>query len=177
MEQVPAQPAGLAVELDAVVRVAPRPASAAPVEQAELRIRIPGAVADPAPEIRTRRGSRQPGGRETRLAQAPDLRLQLGGDALVGVDAEHPVVEGGADRKFFLRDVPGPVSLDHACAPGGGDLARGVARMRIHHHDLVAERERGQAIPDAIRLVLRDHAGGEAGGPASWTRFPERAWC
>ena len=98
--QLAREPAHPARDLRAVVRIAPAPAAAAPVEQAQLPVGIPGAVADPAAEVaRHARHLVARGARELAAALRLDRRAQLGRHALVGVDAEHPVVARRAHRE------------------------------------------------------------------------------
>jgi hypothetical protein len=100
-------------------------------------------------------------GWKARVAQREDLVAQRVGDALVGVDAHDPFVLRGADRELLLRDVAGPVALDHARSERCGELARPVRRVRVDHEDLVAERERAQALAEPVLLVHRDDAGAD----------------
>ena len=55
----------------------------------------------------------------------------------------------------------------HARAEVAGDLRGGVGGMRVDHDDFVAERQRGDAVADAVGFVERDNAGRER---ACWRR-------
>ena len=87
-----------------------------------------------------------------------------GGLLIVGVDGEDPVAARLGPRELVLPGeiVEGP--LHHAGAQPRGHLARPVARPAVDHQHLVAEPERLDAPADALRLVLRQHGGGEAQG-------------
>ena len=81
---------------------------------------------------------------------------------LVGVQTQHPIVAGlfHAIRLLAAEAIEGP--LQHACAGRFGNGDGGIGGVRIHHHDLVAEGQRGQAVADSIGLVEGDDAGRQA---------------
>ena len=67
------------------------------------------------PRYGTRRGMAKPSTPSgTPASAAPDLRRQLGRDALVGVEAEHPGLRRGVERDLLLRPVARPGVVDHA---------------------------------------------------------------
>jgi hypothetical protein len=119
VQQIAAQMPDLAVHLDAVVRRAAGEPRAAAVAETELAIRIPAAVADPAAEVMGE--PREVVARERRRAvreQGADLGGERVRDALVGVEAQHPVVAGFGDGGAAWSDL-------HASAFGSA-LAAGV---------------------------------------------------
>src|SRR4051812_16756925 len=82
------------------------PAAAAPVEKAQHAIGIRVAVAQVRTEIFGRAREAIAGvARKSAVALALDLIAQLRRHALVGVEAEDPVVRGHANREIFLRAV------------------------------------------------------------------------
>jgi len=82
--------------------------------------------------------------------------------AVVGVEAEHPVVLRLRNGECLLATETVERSLDHASAGGARDGHGVVGGTAVHHHHVVAERRgRRQAIPNAIGLVLGDHAKGK----------------
>jgi hypothetical protein len=99
---------------------------------------------------------------KTLLRRGDDLRAQLVAHALIGIQAQHPVVPRRIDRELLLRAVAGPVALDDARTQAGGEFPGRIMGVRVHDHDLVAEAQRAQACLDAIRLVERDNAGRQA---------------
>ena len=49
--------------------------------------------------------------------------------------------------------------LQHARSGGSGNFRGVIGGIRVDHHDVIAERQRGQAITDTVCLVKRDNAG------------------
>ncbi len=111
-----------------------------------------------------------------------DWVLCLDADERVGTELRHAIeqardtgFDGAAGYRFarlseyfgrFLRHairflaaetVEWP--LQHAGAGSFGKGDGGIGGERIHHHDLVAERQRGQTVTDATGFVERDNAG------------------
>ena len=102
------------------------------------------------------------------LADLPRQRL---GDALVGIDFKNPVTCAGIDPGMTTRPFERPGALDDRPAVALGDRARAVGAAVEHHHDLVGEAQRLQAVRELTFLVARDHEGREAGA----RRWPRRA--
>ncbi|MNP85679.1 hypothetical protein D3C76_1855270 [compost metagenome] len=65
---------------------------------------------------------------------------------------------GLLDGELLLAAEPFERALDHAGAKVAGDLRGGIGGMRVDHDDLVAERQGGDAVADAVGLVERDNA-------------------
>ena len=86
----------------------------------------------------------------------PDLGLQLGRDALVGVEREHPVARGERKAARHLRAVARPVGDDDARSRGARDRRGLVGAARIEHQHLVGEGGAGDAVGDPRGLVLGD---------------------
>ena len=89
------------------------------------------------------------------------LRAQLVRDALVGVEAEDPVVLCGLGGELLLRGEARPGALDDARAALVGDLARRVGRFGIDDQHLVGPRDRLARRADVLRLVEGDDGGGD----------------
>jgi hypothetical protein len=70
---------------------------------------------------------------------------ELGRDALVGVEAQHPVVARLLDRELLLAAEAEPFLLHHARALARRELGGGVGRRRVDDHDLVDKREAVEA--------------------------------
>ncbi|MNI49273.1 hypothetical protein D3C73_1038740 [compost metagenome] len=164
MDEVPAQGADAAIDAGCFMDLAlAAPAALAAVEQAQHPVRIGIAVAEEPAEV-----LRQAGEAVTRMtcktavAGLLDGRAQFRADALVGVQAQYPVVAGLLDAERFLAAETIERALQHAGAGSLGDGYRGVGGQGVHHHDLVAEGQRGQAVADAPGLVERDNAGRDA---------------
>ena len=101
---------------------------------------------------------------ETLQARGFDFGAKRVTYALIGVDAQHPVVRRGPHREVFLRAKARPVSLDHARTERARELSRGICRVRIHDDQLVAKGHRNAGRPRCDRFVVRDNAGGELCG-------------
>ena len=87
---------------------------------------------------------------------------KLHADAFVGIEAEHPVVLRLRNGERLLAAEPVERTLDHASAGRACDGHGVVGGAAVHHHHVVAERRGGcQAVPNAIGLVLGDHAKGK----------------
>ena len=79
---------------------------------------------------------------------------------LVGIEPEHPVPRGVAQRLVArLAERAGPLEIHDERAVLGGDLAGAVAGAGVDHHHLVhVASHRGQAAGQQLLLVLDDHA-------------------
>ncbi len=81
-------------------------------------------------EVIRQRGYRSAGqAGEAAGAQGLEFGTQRRADALIGIDAQDPVVGGLLRGVLALRTVTGPFTLDDARAMGGGDGARVVRRV------------------------------------------------
>ena len=153
----------------ATAAATPAPAAAAPVEQAQHAVRVGVAMAQDAPEIiRQACEAIATGTGEAGRAHRLDRGAQLRADPLVRVQAQHPVMAGLLDGELLLAAEAVERPLQH---PGAGRLAQPggiIVGARIDHHDLVAERQRGQAVADPVGLVERDNARRQPGLAGSW---------
>ncbi len=154
VQQVAFQRAGRDREQHLLVHQVVAPARVLAVEEARAPVGIALAVRQPAPEeaVAARHAV---DGRNRRGESRADARRELGRDALVGVDAQHPVVLRLLDRELLLAAEAEPFLLHHARAAVARDLDRAVAARRIDEHDLVGERE-------ALETGIED-GGGVAG--------------
>lgn len=164
VQQVAGQVAHRAVHAGRLVDLAAAAPAAAPaVEQAQHPVGIGVAMAqEPAEVVRQAREAVAGGAVETAVASPQDRRAQGVVDALVRVQAQHPVVAGLGHGEGLLAAVAVEGAVQHGGAVGGGDGRGGVGGARIDHDDLVAEVQRAQAIADAIGFVERDNAGRDA---------------
>ena len=114
----------------------------------------------PAPEeaVAARHAIYRRHGRGERLR---DARRELGRDALVGVEAKHPVVLCLVDRELLLAPEAEPLLLHDARAVAPGDLERAVAGIRIDDQDLVGELQALEAGIEHRGGVARDQHGRE----------------
>src|SRR5207302_10243768 len=114
------------------------PARAQPVEEPRAPVGIAFAVRKPAPEeaVAARHAIYRGHGRGERLR---DARRELGRDALVGVEAKHPVVLCLVDRELLLAPEAEPLLLHDARVVAPGDVERAVAGIRIDDQDVVGE--------------------------------------
>ena len=82
---------------------------------------------------------------------------QLDANALISVEAEHPVVARRAHRQILLRPKAQPLGGDNARAVRRADLLRAVAASRIENDDFIGKsNDADQAIGDTLRLVFGD---------------------
>src|SRR5690606_30628069 len=104
VDEVAAQPAHRAIDAGGLVDLAlAAPAAAAAVEQAQHPVRVGIAVAEEAAEVLAQAVEAVAGGvREAAGALGLDAGAQFRRDALVGVQAQHPVVAGLLHRELLL---------------------------------------------------------------------------
>src|ERR1700694_694758 len=103
-----------------LVNLVTAPAAAPPVEQANQAVRVGVAVAQEAAEVVGDARHRPAGGcREALRPERENLRAQRRAHALVGVEAQHPVVACRIDGELLLRAVTRPVALDDPRPQGG----------------------------------------------------------
>ena len=95
---------------------------------------------------------------EATVAGLFDGRAQFRTDPFVGIRAQYPVVAGLLDAECLLTAETVEPALQNTGAGSFGDGDGGIGGVRVHHHDLIAERQRGQAVADAPGLVERDNA-------------------
>src|SRR5208283_4715911 len=86
-----------------------------------------------------------------------DRRGKLGGDALVGIDGQHPIPRGQRQRIVLLRPITAPFLKLDAGAFCPRDLHGRIRAAAIDHDALVAECEAIEAGGDIHRLVLGDY--------------------
>jgi hypothetical protein len=90
--------------------------------------------------------------------QVGDLGTELGGDALVGVQREHPGVARPGDRHVPLAGDADARAVEHGRSRGPGERRRGVTRAAVHDDDLVGPVQVPHAFVDLMGLVeRRDH--------------------
>ncbi len=149
-----------AAHLHRLVHEGSFPTCPSPIEEANLRVRVP--VGGPDPAAHVVRHARNP---VARVVEAPgaerlDLLLQCLWDALVGVESEDPVVGRQVHDEVSLGHPPGPRGVDgHPSSSSLGDLPCAVRGAAVHHHDLVAESNAFEGLREAHLLVLRDENG------------------
>src|SRR2546423_1637516 len=119
------------VHADGFVYVRALPASRRAAVEAQLKVRIPAAAANPAPHVEGAPRDAVAVGESgfVPFTKRGDARAELRRDALVGVEAEDPFVPGGTGGELLLGGEAGPVALDDARPARGGDLARSVVEV------------------------------------------------
>src|SRR2546429_5362334 len=126
------KPPRAALHVRILVNLVTAPAAAAPIEQAHQTVRVGVAVAQEAAEVVGDARYRPAGGaREALRPERENLGAQRRAHALVGVEAQHPVVARRIDGELLLRAVTGPVALDDPRPEGGGEFARAVGGMGV----------------------------------------------
>ncbi len=141
------------VLMDGIVGPARMPA----VEQAHDPIGVTFAVPQPAAEEAVAPRHRKRDGRRRRSERRTNRRAELRRDALVGIEAENPVVRRVRDREVLLRPESLPRLHDHARAAAAGDFHGIIAAARIDDDDLTGERRRREALRELSGRVARDH--------------------
>jgi hypothetical protein len=133
------------------------PARPAPVEKPHDPVRIAFAVRKPASEkpvaAREREGHGDGRSAERRANRSAELRC----NALVGIEAEDPVVRRVRNREVLLRPKSLPRPHDNARAAAAGDFHGIIAAARIDDDNLTGERRRREAIRKLVGGVARDH--------------------
>ena len=120
------------------------PASSRASVEAQLKVGVPAAAANPAPHVEGAARDAVAVGEFSFVffAERTDARAKFFGDALVGVETEDPVVLRCTSGELLLRREAGPVALDDTRPALGGYLARGVGRVRVNDQNLVGPRDR-----------------------------------
>src|SRR5262249_54799662 len=142
-------------------------------EQAQLPVRVPAAVIDPAAEVVGVAAHLEARERRIGLDRRARRVAQARGAALVGVEVQHPVAGGLRQREVLLVGDPRPVPLQHARRVLARQLERSVAAARVDHDDLVAPGDALETLGDVAFLVLADHQGGQRGPRHARSRSTE----
>ncbi len=164
--EVAGQQRMLARDVEPLVHAAAAEAGRLATEEAHEPVGIPVAMPDPAAAVMdepcelvaVRRAGRFGGG----ISLHPrDRRGKLGGNFLVGVDAEHPRMGRVIEREVFLADIAEPVLLHEPGTELVRDLRGRIGAVRIDNEDFVDQRrDARQAAGQVALLVQRDDAGG-----------------
>ena len=85
-----------------------------------------------------------------------DLLSELRGDLLVRVHREDPVAGRLLEGEVLLGGEPGPRPDPNAVRELARDLDRLVARLGVHHDQLVGPGQALEAVAQALFLVERD---------------------
>ena len=159
MQQVAVDPRRMAVDDHVLVHDVVAPARPAPVEQAHVPVRIAFAVIEPAAEepVAARDGERARA-RVVAREDFGDPRRELGRHALVGVEAQHPVVRGRGDGELLLRAEARERMVDHARAEALRDFHGIIAAPRIDDHGVRREARRFETTGQVTRGIARDDA-------------------
>src|SRR5512134_2988639 len=160
VHQVALERAGRHREQHLLVHEVVAPARAQAVEKARAPVGVALAVGEPAAEEAVA-PSHAVHRRRRRGERALDRLRELGRDALVGVEAQHPVVARLLDRELLLAAEAEPFLLHYARALALRELRSAIARRRIDDHDLVDEREAVEAWLEDRGGVARDEDGRE----------------
>lgn len=130
---------------------------------------VPVAMADPA-AAKTRQprqlvGDRRAVTREWRRNDVANAGGELGGDALVGIDREHPISARQFECALLLRAETGPVG---AADDGGAEAARPLAGVisagPVDDDPFIGKCNRPEAGIDVGRFVFRDEDDRECDG-------------
>jgi len=167
-------------------------APAVRAEQAQLVVGIPTRMAHPFAGDDVSSGHPEPDwrGRVTggvRCVTCLDDACRFGGqlwwNAFIGVDKKDPPVapaEGFIDREGPLPGPPIPVSMQHDCPAGAGEVDCGIGTATVDNHLGVGPRHGIEARLDVPRLVAGQDAGDDAAIVCSVTavRVPviDRCW-
>src|SRR5438067_3510780 len=132
-------------------------------DQAQLIIGKPACVAnDPAHQIVVARDPESATAAWLINAGAY-FGLQFDGDALVGIDKQHPLAGCQGQRRVTLGGERVEGSLLHSRTKISGDLARTVTRGGVDEYQaFVRELEGAHAIPQHALLVSGNHCGRQA---------------
>ena len=141
------------IGVDLAILVAPLVAA----EKAQAAVGLPAAEAHAPPQEVVEPPDAvavpDPGAAAVGLQNGQDLVFELGGDALVGVDDQHPLVRGLGDGPVFLGRGVDVLVLHDAGAGVAGDLRRGVGAEGIDHEDLIGPGNRGQAVGNVLLFI------------------------
>jgi hypothetical protein len=155
MQQVAVETADRSVGEDVLVHDVVAPACVAAVEKPQVPVGITFAVRQPAAEKPV--AARHRVSVVARLAQRIAYRaLELGRDALVGIEAEDPVVRGLGDREVLLPPESEPGLCDYARTGAPGEFYGIIAAAGIDDDRLGGERGGGQTIGELRSGVVRD---------------------
>ena len=165
VEERRAQVAHLALHLDPLVRLDAAAAPSRLAEEAQLRVWIPVAVADPAAHVPdlAREVEAVDARRHAAAQRGEDLLAQRRRDGLVRVDEQDPLAAREVARDRLLPDVAHPPVLEDAIGVLARDLPRAVGAEGVDDDDLVGPLHALEAAADVVLLVARDDAHGEEG--------------
>ena len=96
--------------------------------------------------------------------QREDLITELRGDALVRIYLERPFAPRGIQGDVALNRKALPRVFDHGRSGSSRDLDRAVTRAGIHDHELIAERNTGQAVGQTCLFVFHDQTRTQSDG-------------
>ena len=148
-----------AVHPHGLMNVFPAPPGLAPVEKANLVIRIPAGMKDPAAKVASaaRKAISVRGG--FGVFPATNCSLGFGIEFLIRIQAQDPVVLGVAGGKVFLRRVSLPGLVDDPRSQARRDGRRLVSRAGVDHHNFIGTGQRAQGAREVVGLVAGDHCG------------------
>jgi len=157
VQQIAGEPRDGTVDGHVLVHGIVGPASMAPIEKPHDPVRVAFAMGKPAPEkpVAPCHRKRRRGGRigQSRANRGTKLRR----DALVGIEAEHPIVRGVLHGEILLRPEALPRLHDDPRAAAAGDFHGIITAARIDHDDLTGERRGREAFRELSGRVARDH--------------------
>ncbi len=151
------------------------PVRMAAIEQANIPIGVAFTVCEPASEeaiaSRHRIGRGRRGGRDA-CAGFAYRGGELGGEPLVGIEAEHPIVTCLAHREILLRAEALPLVRNDPCAAGSRNFYGIIEAARVDDDDLRGERHGRDAVAQLRAGVAGDDtkADGERPGHAPKVR-------
>ena len=128
-----------------------------PPPQAHQVISVPAAVTDQPTEERRHALDGETVARSVAFQDLEDARLELGGDALVGVEHHDPIARGLRDGPVFLSGRVHIFVLDDVVGVFAGDVEGAVGREGIDHEDVVSPRNAFEAVAEVTFLVEGGH--------------------
>src|SRR6266496_2552102 len=86
-----------------------------------------------------------------------DFAFQLGRDAFVGIDNQHPLMLPAnifQSPVFLPWEFPIPTELHDSSSRFLGNRLRGICARRIDYHDFFCERDTGKTVAQVRRFIL-----------------------
>ena len=128
----------------------------AAAEEAQFRIRIVAAVADPAAEEKIAAGEEVRFMLWLALEQRADFAGQFGADFFVGVEREHPVRRTFRDGGVFLRAEAFPVFAEEFRAEFTSNVRGAVGGAAVDDDDFVGPADAGEGARQVRFLIFRN---------------------
>jgi hypothetical protein len=135
--------AGISMQDDAFVDEVQVPGALFPVDQAELSIRVPAAMADPLAAVIVQPVHQITIGRETSLFFGQDTCIQVLAQEFIGIQKKYIIVHGQHRGRIPLCSVSFKRLPEQTTALLFHDEGSPVSRKGIHHYDLIGHEANG----------------------------------